>query len=78
MSHSLQHFCRDGKIKKKFGKKILLRKRWSDIGTAAQGGGAVTIPGDAQELWRCGTERMWLVGMVGWVGAGPDDLTSLF
>jgi len=23
---------------------------------AAQGGGAVTIPGGIQEMWRCGTE----------------------
>ena len=31
-------------------------KELSDIGTAAQGSGGVTIPGGAQELWRCGTE----------------------
>ena len=23
---------------------------------AAQGGGGVTVPGGAQEMWRCGTE----------------------
>jgi len=32
---------------------------------AAQGGGGVTNRGDIQEPWRCGTGRIWLVGMVG-------------
>ena len=31
-------------------------KEWSGSGTAAQGGGGVTIPGGVQEPWRCGTE----------------------
>ena len=39
------------------------------IGTAAQGGG-VTVPGGAQELWRCGTEGrgQWAQ----WDGLGLD------
>jgi len=32
-------------------------KQWWCSGTAAQGGGGVTIPGGAPDLWGCGTER---------------------
>ena len=32
------------------------QKEWSDMGTAAQGGGGVTVPGGVPEPWRCGTE----------------------
>lgn len=37
-------------------KKSLLRKSSDTVAQAAQGGGGVTIPGDVQGLWRCGTE----------------------
>jgi len=36
--------------------KISSRKKWSVTGTAAQGGGGLTIRGGVQEPWRCGTE----------------------
>ena len=32
------------------------QKEWQCFGTAAQGGGGVTIPGGAPEPWGCGTE----------------------
>jgi len=32
---------------------------------AAQGSGGVTILEAVQEMWRCGTERCGLVGMMG-------------
>jgi len=38
-----------------------LKERWCS-GTAAQGGGGVTIPGGVQELWGCGIEGCGLVG----------------
>ncbi len=31
-------------------------KEWCCGGTAAQGGGGVTVPGGVPELWGCGTE----------------------
>ena len=37
-------------------------------GTAAQGGGGVTIPGAVPELWRCGTKR----AVTRWGGLGLD------
>ena len=48
-------------------------------GTAAQGGGGVTVPGGVQGLWECGTEghgqwATWVVG--GWLGLG--HLRGLF
>ena len=39
---------------------------------AARGGGGVTVPGGAQELWRCGTEGRGLVGNIGGNGLGLD------
>ena len=42
-----------------------VRKSDNILKQAAQGGGAVTIPGGDQEPWRCGTERTWSVCMVG-------------
>jgi len=36
--------------------KICYPKERSGTGTAAQGGGGVTIPGGAPDPWRCGTE----------------------
>jgi len=40
--------------------------------TCAQGGGALTVPGGAQELWRCGTEGrgQW----AWWDGLGLDPM----
>ena len=40
-------------------------KELSDISTAAQGGGGVIVTGGVEEMWRCGTGRHGLVGMVG-------------
>ena len=36
-------------------------------GTAAQGGGVVTVPGGVQGTWRCGTEGC---GQWAWLGMG--------
>ena len=36
--------------------KMYYLKGWLCIGTAAQGGGGVTIPGGVPEPWGCGTE----------------------
>jgi len=49
-----------------------LKEQWCS-GTAAQGGGGVTVPGGAQEQWGCGTEGrgQW----VWWGGAGVDWVT---
>ena len=48
-----------------FGKKSQ-NERWCS-GTAAQGGGAVTVPGGVQGTWRCGTDGhgqwWWWVGV---------------
>jgi len=38
------------------GAKFLLRKSGKALAQAAQEGGGVTIPGDVQEMWRCGTQ----------------------
>jgi len=51
----------------------VIRKSGEALTQAAQGGGGVTVPGDVQEMWRCGTEGCGLVGMV--VGL---DLRGLF
>ena len=42
-------------------------KEWYCSGTAAQGGGGVSIPGGVPELWRCGTEGrgQWAILVVG-------------
>ena len=48
------------------------------VAQAAQGGGAVTIPGGVQELWRCGTEGRGQRAWRGWAGVGLDGLSSLF
>ena len=47
--------------------------------SAAQGGGGVTDPGGAQEMFRCCTEGHGLVGNIGgrWT-VGLDDLGGLF
>ena len=46
------------------------QKEWWCSGTAAQEGGGVTVPGDAQELWGCGTEGrgQWAVLVDSWSG----------
>jgi len=45
--------------------KFILCYSGDALAQAAQGGGGVTNRGDIQELWRCGTGRIWLMGMVG-------------
>lgn len=37
-------------------KKLLTWKSGWAVTQAAQEGGGVTIPGDVQEMWRCGTQ----------------------
>ena len=60
-----------------------VRKYFSKSGQvmewAAQGGGGVTNPGSAQEMFRCCTEGFGLVGNIGerWT-VGLDDLGGLF
>jgi len=46
---------------------------------AAQIGGGVTVSGDVQEIWRCGTEGCGLVGNIGggWT-VGLDELRVVF
>jgi len=47
-------------------RKNLFSKSGAALAQAAQGGGALTIPGGVQELCRCGTEGRGLVGRQGW------------
>jgi len=56
---------------------FLLQKCAKALAQAAQGCGGVTIPGGVQEMHRCGTEGLGLVGMVG-MAVGLDDLRGLF
>ena len=44
------------------------RKSGEAVAQAAQGSGAVTIPGGVQELWRCGTEGRGQWAWWGWIG----------
>jgi len=44
---------------------------------AAQGRAGVTVPGDVQEAFRCCTEGHGLVGNIGNITVGLDDLGSL-
>ena len=39
-----------------YWEKFLLRKSGDALEQAAQVGGGVTVPGSAQEAWRCGAE----------------------
>ena len=48
------------------------------IGTAAQGGGGVTVPGGVWELWKCGTEGRGQWAWWGWDGVGLGDLRGVF
>jgi len=48
------------------------QKVWSWSGTAAQGGGGVTVPGSVPEPWRCGTD---MVTGHGGDGLGLDWMT---
>ena len=47
--------------------KIILSKHGEVLEWAAQGDGAVTVPVDVPELWRCGTEGR---GQWRWVDLG--------
>ena len=47
------------------------------MGTAAQGGGGITVPGGVQELQRCGTEGCGQWARWAEVGLG-GDLRGLF
>ena len=49
-------------------------KEWV-LAWAAQGGGGVTVPGDAQEPWRCGTEGRVLVATL--MGSEMLDYVTL-
>jgi len=53
------------------------KERWGS-GTAAQGGGAVTIPGGVEEPCGCGTEGRGQWAWWGWVDVGQGDLRGLF
>ena len=46
---------------------ILLIKSVEALAKATQGGGGVTIPGDVQGKWRCGTEGHSYWAWWGWV-----------
>ena len=47
-------------------------------GTAARGGGGVTIPGGVPELWGCGTEGCGQWVWWWWAGVGLGDISDLF
>jgi len=83
--HRLQLQVEEGRFrlgirKHFFSKRVVMH--WH----SCPGSGGVTIPGGAQELWRCGTEgcgHTWdglilVMGTVGWAGAGLGDLSGLF
>jgi len=53
-----------GRFRLDIRKKFILKKSGEALEQVAQGGGGGTIPGGAQEMQRCGTERHGLVGMV--------------
>ena len=53
-----------GKVQVGYQEKILLQKSGEALAQAAQRGGVVTVLGGVQEMYGCGTERTWLVGMV--------------
>ena len=57
---------------------IILRKSGAAVAQAAQGGGAVTVPGGVPEPCGCGTEDV--VSGHGGDGlvAGPGDISGIF
>jgi len=46
-------------------KEILLQKKCEASEQAAQGGGVATVPGGVQEMWRCDTKELGLLGNIG-------------
>ena len=55
----------------------IVRKSSEAVAQAAQGGGAVTIPGGVQEPHGCGTERRGQWAWWGGLTVGLGDLWSL-
>ena len=53
-----------GKVQVGYLEKILLRNSDKTLEQITQGSGGVIVPGDVQEMWRCGTEVHGLVDMV--------------
>jgi len=39
---------------------------------------SLTVPGGAQDMWRCGTETCGQWPWWGWVGVGRGDLSGLY
>ena len=59
-------------------KNVLISKSGAAVAQAAQGGGAVTIPGGVQELWRCGTEGPGQRARWDWRSSGSFPTSVLF
>ena len=55
----------------------LHQKSGEAVAQATQGGRGVTVPGGAQEPWRCGTAGHGQWAWWSWVGVGLDDLSAL-
>jgi len=52
-----------GKVQVGYLEKILLRNSDKTLEQITQGSGGVIVPGNVQEMWRCGTEVHGLVDM---------------
>ena len=67
-----------GEVQVEYHEEFLLRKSGAAVAQAAQGGGAVTVPGGVSEPCGCGTEDMVSGHGGGGLVAGPGDLRGLF
>ena len=67
-----------GGVQVGYGEKCILRKSGAAVAQAAQGGGAVTIPGGVPEPCGCGTEDVVSGHGGDGLAAGLGDLGGLF
>ena len=67
-----------GEVQVGYWEEFLLSKSGEAVAQAAQGGGAVTVPGGVEESCGCGTEGcgqwVWWAGLM----VGLDDLRGFF
>lgn len=62
-----------------YQEKLLFQNSGQALKEAAQGGGGITVPGNAQKLYGCGTEGYDLMGKIdGRWTAGLGNLVGLF